>query len=169
MINLESLEPSGVTYTLSQFLGWDFFAASKRKRALHFGIHINTYFEKVYIFIDIHLHFLIKIQTLCVFLSYEHVGEVVVEVEKHKSCQCGCKIKEEVNILNLFFVFPLSNITNFSGKVNIFWESHKILWNLHLTFDWHYLHRPKVRWRFRKILWPSHNIWTLRCPTPQNK
>ena len=23
-------------------------------------------------------------------------------------------------------------------KVHIFWESHKILWNLHLTFDWHY-------------------------------
>ena len=28
------------------------------------------------------------------------------------------------------------------------------------TFDWHY-NRTKVRWRFRKILWPSHNIWTL--------
>ena len=23
------------------------------------------------------------------------------------------------------------------------------------------LHRPKVRWRFLKILWPSQNIWTL--------
>ena len=30
--------------------------------------------------------------------SYEHVGEVVVEVKKHKSCQCGCKIKANVNI-----------------------------------------------------------------------
>ena len=28
--------------------------------------------------------------------------------------------------------------------------------NLHLTFDWHY-----IRWRFRKMLWPSQNIWTL--------
>ena len=30
--------------------------------------------------------------------------------------------------------------------------------NLHLTFDWHYI---GVRWRFRKILWPSQNIWIL--------
>ena len=26
---------------------------------------------------------------------------------------------------------------------------------------WLALHRTKVRWRFRKILWPSQNIWTL--------
>ena len=25
------------------------------------------------------------------------------------------------------------------GKVHIFWEGHKILRNLHLTFDWHYI------------------------------
>ena len=43
----------------------------------------------------------------------------------------------------------------------VFWEGHKILRNLHLTFDWHYISRTKVRWRFRKILWPSQNIWTL--------
>ena len=24
-----------------------------------------------------------------------------------------------------------------------------------------WLHRTKVRWRFRKILWPSQNIWAL--------
>ena len=24
------------------------------------------------------------------------------------------------------------------------------------------VHRTKVRWRFRKILWPSQNIWTLQ-------
>ena len=27
----------------------------------------------------------------------------------------------------------------FSFKVHIFWEGHKILRNLHLTFDWHYI------------------------------
>ena len=42
-------------------------------------------------------------------------------------------------------------------KVQIFWEGHKILRNLHLTFDY----SQKVRWRFHKILWPSQNIWTL--------
>ena len=26
-------------------------------------------------------------------------------------------------------------------KVHIFWEGHKILWNLHLTFDWHYIQK----------------------------
>ena len=102
--------------------------------------------------------------------------------------------------------------TIFSYKVHIFWEGHKILRNLHLTFDCYtailknlnfcansarsktwsrkniswierkslltkpsnvlpFLHiklnwrknskRTKVRWRFRKILWPSQNIWTL--------
>ena len=43
------------------------------------------------------------------------------------------------------------------SKIHIFWEGHKILRNLHLTFDWHYICRTKVRWRFRKILCPSQN------------
>ena len=29
-------------------------------------------------------------------------------------------------------------------------------------YSWLALHRTKVRWRFRKILWPSQNIWTLK-------
>ena len=32
-----------------------------------------------------------------------------------------------------------------SGKVHIFWEGHKILRNLHLTFDWH--HIGKSKWK----------------------
>ena len=40
-------------------------------------------------------------------------------------------------------------------KVHIFWEGRKILRNLHLTFDWHYIDRTKVRLRFHKILLPS--------------
>ena len=36
------------------------------------------------------------------------------------------------------------------------WEGNKILRNLHLTFV-----LCSARWRFRKILWPSQNIWTL--------
>ena len=46
-------------------------------------------------------------------------------------------------------------------KVHIFWEGHKILRNLHRRFDQYILHRTNLRWRFRKILWPSQNIWTL--------
>ena len=47
-------------------------------------------------------------------------------------------------------------------KVHIFCEGHKILRNLPLSFDWHYLHKTKVRGIFRKILWPSQNLWTLK-------
>ena len=32
---------------------------------------------------------------------------------------------------------------------------------------WLALHRTKVRWRFRKILWPSQNMWTL-SPITEN-
>ena len=46
-------------------------------------------------------------------------------------------------------------------KVHIFWEGHKTLGNLHQLFDWQYIHRTNNWWRFRKILWPSQNIWTL--------
>ena len=49
-----------------------------------------------------------------------------------------------------------------SFKVYIFWEGHKILRNLHQLFDWAFVHRTNNWWRFRKILWPSQNIWTLR-------
>ena len=43
--------------------------------------------------------------------------------------------------------FQLIQFLGRLGKVHIFWEGHKILRNIHLTF--------------RKILWPSQNIWTL--------
>ena len=61
------------------------------------------------------------------------------------------KIQQKTHILPFCWIF----------KVHIFWEGRKVLRNLHLTFDWHYLHRTKERWGFRKILWPSQNIWTL--------
>ena len=44
-------------------------------------------------------------------------------------------------------------------KVQLFWEGHKILRNFTLLLTGT---RTKVRWRFRKILWPSQNIWTLK-------
>ena len=52
-------------------------------------------------------------------------------------------IKSKVEILKKFVTF--SEYMNFiiicpwNVKVHIFWEGHKILWNLHLTFDWHYI------------------------------
>ena len=44
-------------------------------------------------------------------------------------------------------------------KVHIFWEGTKFceIFPLLLTT----VHQSKVRGRFRKILWPSQNIWTL--------
>ena len=44
------------------------------------------------------------------------------------------------------------------NKVRIFWEGHDILQNLHLTFVYLQYIQTKVRWRFRKMLWPSQNI-----------
>ena len=44
-------------------------------------------------------------------------------------------------------------------KVHIFWEGHKILRSLHLSFDLHYIEKSKVE--ISQILWPSQNIWTL--------
>ena len=54
-------------------------------------------------------------------------------------------------------------------KFCIFWERHKILRNLRPSsyFCLQYI-QTKVRWRFRKILWPSQNIWTL-CNCKQAK
>lgn len=43
---------------------------------------------------DIEMQKMRLIQTTFQGANYEHVGEVVVSVEKHKTCQCGCKIKE---------------------------------------------------------------------------
>ena len=46
-------------------------------------------------------------------------------------------------------------------KVHIFWEGHKILRNLPLTFDCMYCSQKLVE-DFARFLWPSQNIWTLR-------
>ena len=45
-------------------------------------------------------------------------------------------------------------------KVHIFWEGHKFFWKSPPYFWLQYI-VSKVSWRFRKILWPSQNIWTL--------
>ena len=46
-----------------------------------------------------------------------------------------------------------------SFKVHIFWEGHKILRNLPLTFDCRY--GSQNIGKILQILWPSQNIWTL--------
>ena len=45
--------------------------------------------------------------------------------------------------------------------VHISWEGHKIMRNIHLTFVLFSASQSKVRWRLRKILLSSQNIWTL--------
>ena len=61
----------------------------------------------------------------------------------------------------IFLSFTICFITILFIKVHIFWEGHKILRNLYLTFDYSTYIQSKVRWRFCKIMWPSQNIWTL--------
>ena len=46
-------------------------------------------------------------------------------------------------------------------KVHIFWEGHKILRNLRQLFVLCTATQSNNWWRFRKILGPSQNIWTL--------
>ena len=48
-----------------------------------------------------------------------------------------------------------------SGKVHIFWEGHKNFAKSSTNF-WPQYIQSKVSGRFRKILWPSQNIWTLQ-------
>ena len=50
----------------------------------------------------------------------------------------------------------------FNDKVKIFWEGHKILRNLHLTFDCTVV---KNKVKISKIFWPSQSIWTLTWGT----
>ena len=39
-----------------------------------------------------------------------------------------------------FFLSPvISYFCTYPIKLHIFWEGHKILWNLHCRFDWHYI------------------------------
>ena len=46
-------------------------------------------------------------------------------------------------------------------KVHIFWEVHKIFAKS-LPIICPMYCQSNNWWRFRKILWPSHNIWTLQ-------
>ena len=54
------------------------------------------------------------------YSEHEHINFLHMEI------QCFCKTLSLPQHL-------------FCGKVHIFWEVHKLLQNLHLTFDWHYI------------------------------
>ena len=49
----------------------------------------------------------------------------------------------------------------FFSKNLLSWVRCLLVFKHFLILFWIALHRTKVRWRFRKILWPSQNIWTL--------
>ena len=77
------------------------------------------------------------------------------------SCNCQPKLKN-IKKIGRINIWTLTH--SYFVKVHIFWEDHKILQVVHLTFDSHYSHyisRTKLMWWFRKILWPSQN--TLVC------
>ena len=56
----------------------------------------------------------------------------------------------------------ICNEVSWISKVGIFWEGHKILQKIFplLLSTVQYI-QTKVRWRFRKMLWPSQKTWTL--------
>ena len=60
----------------------------------------------------------------------------------------------------IFVLGADKSLERLESKVHIFWEGHKILRNLPLTFDRMYCSQ-KLGEDFAKFLWPSQNIWTL--------
>ena len=40
--------------------------------------------------------------------------------------------------LNIFSIGKILRKISLSGKAHMFWEDHKVLRNVHLTFDWHF-------------------------------
>ena len=66
---------------------------------------------------------------------------------------------EQVLFINMsrFVTSQKTWFSNIRVKVHIFWGGKK----KSPPCIWLALHRTKVRWRFRKILWPSQNIWAL--------
>ena len=70
--------------------------------------------------------------------------------------------------------FPkLPQCTSGCLKTKIFWQSSYILrrpqnFAKSSPYFWLQYIESKVRWRFRKILWPSQNIWTLHQSQKQS-
>ena len=72
----------------------------------------------------------------------------------HQNCIYICNfVKKNLNVK------PYR--ANIVCKVHIFWEGHKNFGKSSPNF-WLQFIRSKVRGRFRKIVWPSQNIWTLK-------
>ena len=65
--------------------------------------------------------------------------------------------------IDSWFILPCSGLL--LRKVHIFWEGHKICEIFILLMSYVVPCQSKVRCRFRKILRPSQNMWTLtkRC------
>ena len=86
-----------------------------------------------------------------------------VEVQRMKGLEYQITIvsiiQHEIDFISLWMNL-LWNINIIVSKVHIFWEGHKILRNLPLTFDGMYCSQ-KLGEDFAKFLWPSQNIWTL--------
>ena len=61
------------------------------------------------------------------------------EGKKTKYVSCQKQRSISVAFLNKQYFFYI-----FSIKVHIFWEGHKILRNLRLTFDWHYKSKMEI-------------------------
>ena len=86
-----------------------------------------------------------------------------------KSIYIVCTVQTPLRLITRFLKYYLGKVYLLQGnklnekgtdKVHIFWEGHKILRNLPLTFDRMYCSQ-KLWEDFAKFLWPSQNIWTL--------
>ena len=86
------------------------------------------------------------------FKPYFNISNQIMKVIRH-FLLCGLEWSGDFNDLEK----PLSGILN--SKVHTFWEGRKILRNLLNRFV--LCSASQIYSGFRKILWPSQNIWTL--------
>ena len=101
-----------------------------------------------------HLHY-----HLCFLLKLHNVFNTFVWCVKKLSI-VDCK---KLPVISVSFCLRWHELSPFFKRDLVFLSikvdiGHKILRNLHHTFDWHYIGQ---KLRFRKILSASQNIWTL--------
>ena len=94
-----------------------------------------------------HSHFLIKVVSKSENVKNPYIantlGKINIWWNKTKSLiSIVTNTKDKVNTKTSWSISRFSlycSICDFADKAHIFWKGHKILRNLHLTFDWHYV------------------------------
>ena len=116
-------------------------AYSLRKKIINFSLRTKTSnFQCSYFlyFIFIFCHFVLTfIRNL--LLNYKKSFPPQIYLRENQITLWLCKEWERKPIFYIEGAMQHGSTILVVHKVHILWESHKILQNLHLTFDWHYI------------------------------